>query len=86
MATILEFGPFRLDADAGLLFHGAEPTPLGRRAVALLVLLTGRAGAPISKEALIEAAWPGLVIEDSNLTVQIAAVRQVFDEVAQGAD
>ncbi|MDR6536411.1 winged helix-turn-helix domain-containing tetratricopeptide repeat protein [Variovorax soli] len=86
MATILEFGPFRLDADAGLLFHGAEPTPLGRRAVALLVLLTGRAGAPISKEALIEGAWPGLVIEDSNLTVQIAAVRRVFDEVAQGAD
>jgi TolB-like protein len=85
MATILEFGPFRLDADAGILFHGAEPTPLGQRAVALLALLAERPGAPVSKEALIEAAWPGLAIEDSNLTVQIAAVRRVFDDVAGGA-
>jgi TolB-like protein len=40
----------------------------------------------MSKQALLEAAWPGLVIEDSNLTVQIAAVRRVFDELAGGAD
>jgi TolB-like protein len=85
MATILEFGPFRLDADAGILFHGAEPTPLGQRAVALLALLAERPGAPVSKEALIEAAWPGLAIEDSNLTVQIAAVRRVFADLAGGA-
>ena len=86
MATILEFGPFRLDVDAGILFHGAEPTPLGRRAVALLALLTQRSGAPMSKKALIEAAWPGLAIEDSNLTVQIAAVRRIFEDLAGGAD
>src|SRR5438309_506097 len=85
MATILEFGPFRLDADAGILFHGAEPTPLGQRAVALLVLLVERAGAPVSKETLIKAAWPALAIEDSNLTVQIAAVRRVFEDLAGGA-
>ena len=29
---------------------------------------------PVSKEALIEAAWPAQAIEDSNLTVQIAAI------------
>ena len=85
MATILTFGPFRLDLDAGILFHGAEPTPLGRRAVALLALLVERAGAPVSKEALIEAAWPAQAIEDSNLTVQIAAVRRLFEGLAGGA-
>lgn len=86
MAKILAFGSFRLDANAGILLHGADPTPLGRRAVALVVLLTERAGTLVSKEALIEAAWPGLVVEDSNLTVQIAAVRQVFGDLAGGAD
>jgi TolB-like protein len=85
MATIHKFGPFRLDADAEILFRGAEPTMLGQRAVALLRLLLERAGAPVSKDALIEAAWPGLAIEDSNLTVQIAALRRVFEEVAGGA-
>jgi TolB-like protein len=81
MATIHEFGPFRLDADAGILFHGAEPIPLGRRAVMLLALLVQRTGAPVSKDALIEAAWPGQAIEDSNLTVQIAAARRVLEDI-----
>jgi TolB-like protein/Tfp pilus assembly protein PilF len=85
MATTHEFGPFRLDTDAAILFHGAEPTVLGQRAVALLRLLLERAGSPVSKDALIETAWPGLAIEDSNLTVQIAALRRVFEEVAGGA-
>jgi TolB-like protein/tetratricopeptide (TPR) repeat protein len=86
MAMIYEFGPFRLDPDAGILFRGTEPTVLGGRAVALLRLLLERAGAPVSKDALIEAAWPGLAIEDSNLTVQIASLRRVFEDTAQGAN
>ena len=85
MATIHEFGPFRLDGAAEILFRGADPIGLGQRAVALLRLLLERAGEPVSKDALIEAAWPGLAIEDSNLTVQIAALRRVFEEVAGGA-
>ena len=44
MATTYEFGPFRLDADAEILFRGAEPIVLGQRAVALLRLLLERAG------------------------------------------
>ena len=86
MAMIHEFGPFRLDADAEILFRGVEPIVLGQRAVALLRLLLERPGAPVSKDALIEAAWPGLAIEDSNLTVQIAALRKVFDEAGGGGD
>ena len=85
MAKILRFGPFRLDADAAILFRGAEPIALGQRAVALLRLLLERAGAPVSKDALIEAAWPGLAIEESNLTVQVAALRKVLEEASGGA-
>jgi TolB-like protein len=85
MATIQTFGPFRLDAEAELLFRGSEPIVLGQRAVALLRLLLERAGVPVSKVDLIEAAWPGLAVEDSNLTVQIAALRRVFEKVAGGA-
>ena len=86
MAAILEFGPFRLDVAAEILFRGTEPIVLGQRAVALLRLLVERTAEPVSKDALIEAAWPGLAIEDSNLTVQIAALRRVFGEVAGAAD
>jgi TolB-like protein/Tfp pilus assembly protein PilF len=86
MAAIYRFGPFRLDADAVILFLDREPVELGQRAVVLLRLLLKQAGVPVSKDALIEAAWPGLAIEDSNLTVQIAALRRVFAQVAGGAD
>ena len=35
---------------------------------------------------LFEAAWPGLAVEDSNLTVQIAALRRAFDEAGGNAN
>ena len=82
MAIVLELGPFRLDVGSETLFHGSQPSPLGRRAVALLRALVDRAGEPVSKQALIEAAWPALVVEESNLTVQMAALRKFLDRAA----
>jgi TolB-like protein len=82
--TIYEFGPFRLDAQGETLFKGTELVALSHRAVALLRMLVDRAGAPVTKDALIEAAWPGLAVEDSNLTVQIAALRRALREVPGG--
>jgi TolB-like protein/Tfp pilus assembly protein PilF len=84
MATIHEFGPFRLDVGAEMLFRESEPVALGRRAVVLLRLLVERAGSLVSKGALMEEAWPGLAIEESNLTVQIAALRRAFADIDGG--
>src|SRR5690348_2673273 len=79
---LYQFGPFRLDPKAGILYRGAEPTLLGQRAVALLRRLLENPGVPVSKDALVEAGWGGLAISDSNLTVQIAALRRVLAEAA----
>jgi adenylate cyclase len=59
--------------------------PVGRRAVAVLRALLERPGAPVSKDALMQAGWPGLAVEEGNLTVQIAALRRVLGE-EPGAD
>jgi len=80
MNTIYEFGPFHLDSSAEILFRGADPLPVGRRAVAVLRALLERPGVPVSKDHLMQAAWPGLAVEEGNLTVQIAALRRVFEE------
>ena len=85
MDTLYAFGPFRLDGSAEILFRGADPMPVGRRAVAVLRALVERPGAPVSKDALMEAAWPGLAVEEANLTVQIAALRRTLGE-EPGAD
>jgi TolB-like protein len=84
MATNYELGPFHLDGKAEILFRGTEPVALGQRAVALLRALVERAGAPVSRDVLVEAAWPGLTVEDANLTVQIASLRRVFAEASGG--
>ena len=84
MATNYILGPFRLDAEAEILFRGTEPMTLGRRAIAVLRVLVERPGIPVSKDTLIEAAWAGLSVEENNLSVQIAALRRVFGEEPGG--
>jgi DNA-binding winged helix-turn-helix (wHTH) protein len=82
--TIHALGPFRLDVERELLLRGSEPTALGRRAIALLRTLVARPGAVVSQAALIAAAWPGQAVEESNLTVQIAALRRALRKAPGG--
>ncbi len=82
--TIYALGPFRLDTQDGLLLCGREPVALGRRAIALLRALVEQPGALLSKDALIEAAWSGQSVEESNLTVQIAALRRTLGTTPGG--
>jgi DNA-binding winged helix-turn-helix (wHTH) protein len=82
--TLHAFGPFRLDTQDDLLFRGNEPVALGRRAIALLRALVERPGVVVSKDALITAAWARQTVEESNLTVQIAALRRALSEAPGG--
>jgi DNA-binding winged helix-turn-helix (wHTH) protein len=85
-ADILRFGGFRFDRRrGGCLFRLdsagiAEPVRLGRRALALLGLLLERRGELLSKDEIMKTVWPRRVVEEANLNVQIAHLRQIFDE------
>src|SRR5262245_4406703 len=84
MAATYILGPFRLDAETDTLFRGSELVSLGHRAVAVLRVLVEQQGIPVSKDGLMDAAWAGLSVEESNLAVQIAALRRVFEEEPGG--
>ncbi|WOH67967.1 winged helix-turn-helix domain-containing protein [Bradyrhizobium sp. BWA-3-5] len=73
------FDSFALDTETGALSCEGVPSLLGQRGAALLRFLLERAASPVSKDALIDAAWPGLAVEESNLTVQIAALRRALE-------
>ena len=75
MHTVYELGPFRLDAKAGVLTHNGVATPLGARGVAVLAALVSRPGEYVERSVIVDAAWPGVVVEEANLTVQISAIR-----------
>ena len=74
------FGPFNFDLATGTLSQGGTSIPLSHRAALLLQTLLEAQGRPITKSALLDAAWPGMVVEENNLTVQIAALRKAIGE------
>ena len=78
MHTVYCFGPFRLDAAVGSLTRGDRPTGLGPRAVGVLQVLLERSNQYVSKSELLDAAWPGVVVEEANLSVQMSAIRRVL--------
>jgi len=66
--------------------NGASAVVLGSRALSLLWLLVERHGELISKDEIMDAVWPGAVVEENNLTVQISTLRRVLDHArAEGS-
>lgn len=83
-AKSINFGPFVLDRGAQMLLSGGKPVALGQRGYALLDALASTDG-NVSKADLMEAAWPGTIVEEGNLTVQIAALRKVLGSRPDGS-
>ncbi|AZO31102.1 tetratricopeptide repeat protein [Mesorhizobium sp. M1B.F.Ca.ET.045.04.1.1] len=72
------FGQFELNPEAGTLIRQGMPVPVGYRGVLLLTALVKRPGEVLSKAELMDAAWPHAVVEESNLSVQIALLRKLL--------
>jgi DNA-binding winged helix-turn-helix (wHTH) protein len=85
-ADILLFDGFRFDRRCGgCLFRldeagVAEPVPLRGRGLALLGLLIERHGELVPKDEIMKLVWPGRVVEEANLNVQIGNLRRILDE------
>jgi DNA-binding winged helix-turn-helix (wHTH) protein len=78
---IYEFGKFRLDAARRVLLdrHGAS-IALTPKVYATLAYLVQHAGAVLDKEELLRAVWPGMAIEENNLTQNISQLRRILGE------
>ena len=70
------FGPFRLYPHARLLQKSTADVPLGGRAFDVLAAMVERAGEVLSHREIMTVAWPDLVVEESNVRVQIAMLRR----------
>ncbi len=74
------FGPFRLDHRNRRLTKAGTAVPLGGRAIDVLSVLVAAAGDTVSKEVLLDRAWPGLTVDANNVEVQISALRKALGE------
>ena len=82
----LTFGPFQLDTTTGILLRGTEPLPVGQRGISLLHALLQRPGEVLTKAELLDAAWPGVAVEEANLSVQIASLRKALGPAPGGGE
>ena len=83
-SEVFLFEDFRLDRRGGGLFRRDDdgafaPVAIGSRGLEILGVLIARAGEVVSKDEIIAAVWQGTIVEDSNLTVQISALRRALD-------
>jgi predicted ATPase/DNA-binding winged helix-turn-helix (wHTH) protein len=74
----LVFGRFELRPAERLLLADGVPATIGARALDVLVALAARRERVVSKDELFRTVWPGTVVEDNNLTVQISALRKLL--------
>src|SRR4051794_21376642 len=73
------FEGFRLERHGELFRADGTTVTLGSRALTVLQLLVERGGQLVAKQDIMDAVWPGLAVEESNLTVQISALRRTLD-------
>src|SRR5271154_199359 len=76
----ISFGPFRLFVAQRLLLEGDTPARLGTRAFDILTALVERAGEVVGKHELIARIWPKTFVEESNLKMQVSALRRALGD------
>jgi TolB-like protein len=78
LATIYKTGEFEVRADERRVLAHGRPQALGGRAFDLLLALIEHRDRIVGKNELMALVWPGMVVEENNLTVQISALRKLF--------
>src|SRR5471030_971020 len=77
------FGPFVLVPKRQLLLENGAPVRIGSRALDILTVLVSRQGETVDKAQLIALVWPSTVVEESNLKVNMVALRKLLGERAE---
>ena len=78
MTVAYRFGIFELQPDQRRLLAHGEPVPLGQRAFDVLHALIERRERLVAKNELLDLVWPGVVVEENNLQVQISSLRKLL--------
>jgi len=84
MSTPLHFGRFEVRPTQRAVLRDGQPLPVGARAFDVLMALLHRAGELVTKEQLLDQAWPGLVVEEANVHVQVSQLRKWLGTEAIG--
>src|SRR5262249_43691276 len=82
-APIWHFGDYRLDLPNACRWRGTQALHLTPKACTVLSTLVQHAGQLVTKDALLQAAWPETAVREAVLTLCISELRKVLGETAQ---
>jgi predicted ATPase/DNA-binding winged helix-turn-helix (wHTH) protein len=74
--SVYWFGRFELRASERKLLRQGMVVDIGDRAFDVLVALVVRRGQVVTKSQLLDLVWPDVVVEESNVQVQVSALRK----------
>ena len=78
MATTYRFGAVEVrPAERQVLVEG-KPAALGARAFDLLLALIDGRDRVVGKSELLDRVWPGVIVEENNLQVQVSTLRKIL--------
>ncbi|RZI80786.1 MAG: hypothetical protein EOP38_21410 [Rubrivivax sp.] len=72
------FGSVEIKVHERRLVVNGQLVSVGARAFDLLVALVERRDRVVSRNELLDVAWPGLFVEEGNLAVQVSTLRKVL--------
>ena len=75
---VIRFGSFELWPQRRRLLKDGARLSVGARAFDVLSTLVEERGRIVTKGELLDAAWPGVVVEENNLPVQIGQLRRLL--------
>lgn len=78
VSSRVTFGRVTVLPEERQLLVDGQPSKLGARAFDVLLVLIEQRDRVVTKEQLLDRVWPGLVVEENNLQVQISALRKAL--------
>lgn len=78
MPSNFRFDQFELRPDERALLGDGVPLRLGGRAYDILLALIERRDRVVEFDELLDVVWPGLAVEENNLSVQISTLRKLL--------
>jgi predicted ATPase/DNA-binding winged helix-turn-helix (wHTH) protein len=82
VTAIYRFGRIELNPATRQLLVDKQPALLGARALDVLLALIESRDRLVTKSELLDLVWPGLVVEENNLQVQISTLRKLLGQDA----
>jgi DNA-binding winged helix-turn-helix (wHTH) protein/TolB-like protein/cytochrome c-type biogenesis protein CcmH/NrfG len=79
----LQVGPWRVVPALNQISRGAECVRLEPKAIELLVFMAQRQGEVVSRDELLSALWPGVIVGDNALTQVVTKLRRALGDTAR---